>query len=183
MLRMISCAAASAVLVSGCTSMNTMDDTKTISEITSDAPTPTTAAAYVARAMAGDQYEIQSSQIALQRSQNPAVREFAQTVIDNHTKMSEMFRTQMQKAGLPIPAIVWAPTETQMLAELRGAYGPAFDRLYVSQQTKTHAQALALHQAYSLHGDNFDVRYAAAAAVPTVQAHIRRLAEIEAQMG
>ena len=63
-------------------------------------PTPTARAAYVEMAAASDMFEIQSSQLARSRAQNPAIREFAQMMIDHHTQTTQQLRAAAQAAGV-----------------------------------------------------------------------------------
>ncbi len=143
------------------------------------APTPRTAAPYMQMAASSDQFEIQSSQLAVQRAQNPQVRQFAQMLIDHHTQTTATLTAAAQQAGLPPPPPVLVPRHAAMLEAVRNAPQAQFDRVYTTGQVPAHAEALALHQNYAASGDNASLRTAASAAVPIVQQHLdeaRRLA-------
>src|SRR3954468_4823152 len=51
--------------------------------------TPTKAAQFVPMAASSDLYEIESSRLALERSQSPAIKQFAQMMIDHHTMTTQ----------------------------------------------------------------------------------------------
>src|SRR5438034_2266176 len=53
---------------------------------------------FLAHASSGDQFEIQSSQLALQASQNQAVRNFADLMISDHTRLSQAMGAAAQSA-------------------------------------------------------------------------------------
>ena len=53
------------------------------------AETPTDSASYLTMAGASDLFEIQSSELALEKSQNAGGREFAQMMIDHHRKTTQ----------------------------------------------------------------------------------------------
>lgn len=53
-----------------------------------DLNNPLLAPGFLSQAASGDQFEIQSSQLALQASQNVAVRNFANIMISDHTRLS-----------------------------------------------------------------------------------------------
>ena len=138
--------------------------------------TPTAALPYVAMAGSSDMYEIESSRLALQRAQSPAVREFAQMMIDHHTMTTQQVTQAAQAAGLTPPPPSLLPPQRAMLDALTPVTGAAeCERLYVSQQRDAHRMALALHQNYANNGDRAQLRQAASSAVPVVQRHIDRL--------
>src|SRR4051794_10942820 len=73
-----------------------------------DLNNPLMAPGFMAQAASGDQFEIQSSQLALQMSQNPAVRNFANMLIVDHTRLSQAMAAAAASAGLtpPPPALL-----------------------------------------------------------------------------
>lgn len=65
-----------------------------------------------------------------------------------------------------------SPEQQAMLAELSAApAGPRFDRLYVSQQLKSHQMAIGMTQAYASSGPNPALRAYAQQALPVYQHH------------
>ena len=135
----------------------------------------TTAADYAAHASASDLFEIQSSNLALERSRNSEIREFAQMMIQHHTRTTEQLKSALREASMEPPPARLMPAQQAMLDALRAAQGEAFDRLYLSQQAQAHDMALALHQTYAERGDTPALRRVAGAAVPVIEQHIRRL--------
>jgi putative membrane protein len=130
------------------------------------------AAAYVAAAGMSDLYEINSSQIALQKSQTPAVRKFATMLIKHHQKTTATTMAAAKKAGLtPTPPALDAGA-TASINELQTASAADFDRLYLGQQVPAHQAALDLHQSYAAGGDQAPLRASAKAAVPIVKQHL-----------
>ena len=140
-----------------------------------NAPMPTDAAGYVANAGASDLYEMQSSQIALQKSQNASVRQFAQMMITDHTQTTQTVMAAAQAAGMTPPPPMLMPMQADMIAQLQSANGADFDRMYLSQQVQAHQMALALHSNYMKHGDTPQLRQAASSAVPIVRMHLDRV--------
>jgi putative membrane protein len=129
---------------------------------------------YMAMAGSSDQFEIQSSQLALQVSQNPAVRNMANMLIADHTRSTQMLMAAAQSAGLTPPPPMLMPEEQAMLDQLRAAgSGPAFDMAFQPIQLQAHQKALALHQNYSAQGDVPALRTVAGQIVPVVQMHLQ----------
>ena len=130
---------------------------------------------YVAQAGASDQYEIQSSRLVMQSTQDPKVRSFAQMMIAHHTKSTADVKAAATKARLrPAPPKLM-PMQADMVAQLRAQTGTARDTLYVTQQKTAHQQALALHQSYAQDGSAAPLKAAAAKIVPVVEQHIATL--------
>lgn len=127
---------------------------------------------YTRMAASGDQFEIQSGQLALQMSQNPAVRQFAQMLIDHHSQTTAQLTAAAQSAGLPPPPPAMTGAHAQMLATLRGTPMGSFDMAFRDVQIQAHQEALALHQNYAASGDVPALRTVAGAAVPIIQQHL-----------
>jgi putative membrane protein len=135
--------------------------------------TPTNRTAYVQMAASSDMYEIQSSQIALSKAQNPLVRQFAQMMVTDHTNTTQQLMAASQAAGLPPMTPMMMPMHARMVSELQAAPGGAsFDNLYARQQLMAHQQALALHSNYAARGDTPALRAVAANATPVVRRHL-----------
>lgn len=130
---------------------------------------PTAAPAFVAMAASSDLYEIQSSRLALQRTQVPMLRMHAEMMIRDHTNTTAQLKAAAASAGLGVP-VQMVPMHAQMLNELSRSAN--FDATYRAQQISSHRQALALHENYARRGDVPQLRGVAAAAVPVVRGHL-----------
>ena len=141
--------------------------------------TPENREGYVALAAASDLFEVQSSQLALSRAQDGAVRDFAQMMVTHHTQTTQQLYAAAKAAGM-IRTHDWMlpPPMQAMMDDLQNASGAEFDRLYMRQQVGAHEMALALHRNYSARGDTPALRAVAAAAAPIVQQHLVRAQEI-----
>lgn len=132
----------------------------------------TSAMAYLMAAGASDQFEIQSSQIAIGKSPNAATRTYAQMLIRHHTQTTAATVKAAKKAGLnPAPPML-DPGAAPSIAELNNASAADFDRIYFGQQVPAHQAALDLHQSYAAGGDKAPLRVSAKAAIPIVKQHL-----------
>ena len=137
-----------------------------------DPTNPLFAPGYMAMAASGDLFEIQSGQLALQMSQNPAVHQFANMLIADHTAMTQTLMATAQSAGLTPPPPALLPQHQAMLDQLRSAgSGPNFDVAFQQAQVAAHQEALSLHQNYATSGDLAPLRGVASQAVPKIQMH------------
>jgi putative membrane protein len=128
---------------------------------------------YMATSASSDQFEIQSSQLALQASQSPAVRSFANLMIAHHQATTQNLVAAAQGAGLTPPPPTLLPMHQQMLDQLRAAgTGTNFDAAYKQAQITSHQAALELQTNYANGGDVPALRQVAAATAPVVQQHL-----------
>jgi putative membrane protein len=136
---------------------------------------PTDAAGYVQMAGASDAYEIQSSQLAVEKGQGDEVKMFAQHMIEDHQMTTQNLTTAAEAAGITPPPPQLNPMQQDMISQLEAATGEEFDRTYLQQQRQAHEMALALHQNFASNGDNPQLQEVANQAVPIVQGHIDEL--------
>jgi putative membrane protein len=130
---------------------------------------------YMMMAASSDMFEIQSSQLALQASQNQAVRNYANMMIAHHQATTQNLMTAAQSARVTPPTPMLMPMHQQMLDQLRAAgTGAAFDAAYKQAQVMSHQEALNLHTNYAQSGDLPAFRQVAASAVPIVQQHLQQ---------
>jgi putative membrane protein len=135
------------------------------------APTPA-APAFLMFAGAGDLYEIQSSRLVLETTQNPDIRRFAEMMVEHHTRTMEDAAAAAMRAGLTPPAPMLDAPKTAMLNALRMYDGVERDRLYLVQQMMAHKEALGLMKTYAETGETPELKAAAQATVAIVQSHL-----------
>jgi len=122
-------------------------------------------------AAAANQFEIQSSQIALIKSQNPGVLSFAQTLINDHSLLASSLSAAAISAGLAAPVAVLTADQQQMINNLQVA-SFNFDQLFLQDQIMAHEMALALQSNYASFGTASALSVAASNAVPIIQSHL-----------
>lgn len=134
-----------------------------------------TPASYVMKAGAGDLYEKTSSQLVLETSKNAKLRQFAQMMIQDHSKSTAEVKAAAAKAGVAVAPPKLDAMGSRDVAALRAAKGTARDTLYVTQQKAAHQRALALHQGYAANGSAAPLKMVAGQIAPVVQTHITEL--------
>lgn len=134
-----------------------------------------TPAEYVATAGASDLYERTSSQLVMESTQDPRVRDFAQMMIAHHTKSTADVTAAARQSRVAVAPARLTPAQAEMVAQLTAETGPARDRAYIAQQRAAHNQARAVQKAYATEGGAPALRRAAAGIVPVVERHIETL--------
>jgi len=138
-------------------------------------PTPANEAGapdFVAKAVASDIFEIDTSRAALEKSSSAEVKKFAQEMIDAHSKSGNDLKAAIATAGLTITPDTNLPKDkADKVAELRDTDAKDFDKAYLNAQVDAHQATLDLMQRYANDGDNAALKAFAAATAPVVQAH------------
>ena len=138
-----------------------------------DLNNPLLAPGFLAQAGSANQWEIESSQLALQMSSNPSVQNFANMIIADHSAMGQQVAAAAASAGLTPPPPTLLPQQQAMLDQLRAAgSGMSFDGAYQQAQIGAHQQAIQLMQNYAASGDVPALRTVASGAIPTMQRHL-----------
>jgi len=146
---------------------------------TEPAPAPVTdATTYLAKAGAGDLFEIESSRAIADKTANADIKAFAQMMIEDHTKSTARLKTAAREAGITVPAPALEPAQQQALDGIKAATGTAADSAYLDAQRTGHTEALALHSGYAVGGDTDQLKTAANEIAPVVQHHIDELAKL-----
>lgn len=126
---------------------------------------------FITKANIGNQFEIDSSKLALDRSEDATVRAFAKSMIEDHTNAKKNMR-----AVLPTdtPAGLGAQLDEAheaKLEALRNTSEEGFDAAYVKIQQQAHDETVALFNQYAAKGDEADLKEFAAITLPTLKAH------------
>lgn len=133
-------------------------------------------AQFVQQAAVANQFEIQTSQAALERSQNADVRAFAQQMVTDHTKAaSDMQAVLSRDPSVPVPPPTLDAPHQAQLTRLQGTPAGDFDRTYVQLQDQAHHEAVPLFKTYAQSGEPGPIRDFAAATLPVLQMHLQHV--------
>ena len=133
-----------------------------------------TAQDFVNQAASGGLFEVQSSELALQKSQDANVQEFAKQMITDHTANNQELIATAQVEGLTVPTQISSP-QAELMQSIQGAEGDAFDTAYVQAQTTAHETAVTLYQTYAQGGDNQALVAYAQKSLPALQQHLEHV--------
>lgn len=136
------------------------------------APVVISAAAYVATASSIDLYQMKAAQLALQRSQDPANRAFAQHALSAHQGTSAQLSYAGRRLNLLPTATLSA--EHQAMLDALAATGD-FDNVYRAQQNIVLQEGVKLHSSYAKAGQSPTLRPVAANAESVMRANLNAL--------
>ncbi len=135
---------------------------------------------FIENATSGNNFEIQSSKTALDKSKNDAVRSFAQKMINDHTKAGNDMTATLKKANIPalVNPDMLAQKHQDVLNSLKNETS-GFDQAYIDAQTKAHDETVSLFEDYAENGDNPDVKTFARNTLPTLKEHRDHIKEMK----
>jgi putative membrane protein len=163
-------AALSLVVVAACAS-------KPVPVVVNPAPPPPPSLSqgdqtFAQTAAASDAFEIQSSQIAADKSHRAAIKEYAQQMVQAHTQSTQQLIQILQAKGITPPPVQLTPEQQNCLAKLKAAHGPAFDSLYLHAQWMAHEGALQATKQEAASGQDDAVKAFAQQLVGVIQQHL-----------
>ncbi|WP_325420715.1 DUF4142 domain-containing protein [Sphingobium sp.] len=130
---------------------------------------------YLAKAGAGDLFEIESSRAVLDKTKDARVREFANMMVKAHQQSTAKLKAAAAEANLSASSPALTPDQQTMLDAIKSAPADKVDAVYVEHQKSVHDAALKLHQGYAANGDVATLKRAAGDILPVVESHIRQL--------
>jgi putative membrane protein len=126
---------------------------------------------FVEKAASGGMAEVQAAQLAQQKGDDQKVKDFAQTMITDHTAANQQLTTLAQQKGVTISTTLSSKDQSE-LDKLGKLDGKKFDRTYMKAETKDHKEMLALLEKEAKHGKDADLKSFAEQTIPTIKKHL-----------
>jgi putative membrane protein len=126
-------------------------------------------ASFVKKAALDGMTEVQLGKVALEKSQDPKVRQFAQKMITDHGKANEELAAVAQSKNLDVPKSLDSEHEA-MVRQMSSKDGAAFDAAYREHMNADHSEAIALFQGAST-GRDQQLAALAKKTLPTLEEH------------
>lgn len=136
---------------------------------------PTDDAEFVRALDVANTAELEMAKYLVNRTQDPAVHQFAQRMIDDHSTAAVKLEAATRGTNLgPVPrSMDTNRMGTRGLTMLQGEDGTQRDDDYMRMQVPAHHRALALLQWESENGTNAGLKTLATNLAPTVQQHLQ----------
>jgi putative membrane protein len=135
---------------------------------------------FVTLAGQSNMLEIESSKLALQKSDSAKTKTFAQKMIDDHTATSNELKGLVSsgkvKADAPSALDKAHQEKFDKLAKLQGK---DFTRQYDDMQVSAHKDAVSLFERYAKDGDNPDLKAFAGKTLPKLQEHLKMAQDLD----
>lgn len=125
--------------------------------------------------------EVEHGRLATQNAAAADVKEFAQRMVDDHSKAGEELKALAAQKQVTLPTELDQKHRAvqDKLAKLKGE---AFDKAYMSHMVMAHQQAVALFQRQAKAGKDSDAKAWAAKTLPVLQEHYKLARDVNAAM-
>jgi putative membrane protein len=131
----------------------------------------------------GGMAEVEMARVALQRASSEAVKQYAQRMIDDHTKAGQELTELASTKGVTL-ATALDTKHTNMLTKMQQLSGAEFDRAYIKEAgVKSHEKMEKLFMREAERGKDADTKAFASKTLPTVQDHLRMAREMSVGSG
>ena len=130
----------------------------------------------------GGLFEVKSSQMALQKSQNSQVINVAKRMVKEHGAANEELKTVAQNYKMTLPTDTDAKHKA-ILAKLSGLSGTAFDKAYMGSQEKAHTDTVNLFEKEIATGKNAGLTAFASKNLPDIEDHTKMIYQVGSNLG
>jgi putative membrane protein len=131
---------------------------------------------FVSTALKGGMAEV-LGQLTLQKSNNEQVKQFAQKMIDDHTKLGDEMKPVAQQIGVELPTKI-SKKDQKTMAKLQGLSGTAYDQAYIRDMVKDHKQDLSEFQSEASNGQDPAVKNAANQGSQVIAQHLQMIQQL-----
>lgn len=128
---------------------------------------------FITEAAQGGLAEVELGNLALEKSSNADVKDFAQRMVTDHSKANDQLKELAAQKGIDLPR---EPSAKQKATKerLSKLSGDQFDKAYMSDMVKDHKTDVAAFHKESNSGRDADVKNFAAKTLPTLEDHLKQ---------
>lgn len=134
---------------------------------------------FVDEAVSAGMAEIQTSQLALEKTESAEVKAFAEQMIKDHTKSNQQLLDLAKQHGFSVPDDAALTSKARKMM-LQVQEGPSFDAAYANHQVDAHEQAVRLFDEESRSTSApEDLRTFATTTLPTLKHHLEMAKQLQ----
>jgi putative membrane protein len=130
----------------------------------------------------GGMAEVELGKLAVDKAQNPDVKQFGQKMVDDHSKANDELKSIAEKDNITLPQQLTAKDQAtkNRLSKLNGA---AFDKAYMHDMVMDHVKDVNEFKQEAKFGKNEDIKGFAAKYTPTLEEHLKMAKETNSKVG
>jgi putative membrane protein len=126
--------------------------------------------------------EIDMAKLVGQKSTDPAVKDFANRMITDHTQASQRLATVAETNGVKLPTEESA-AERNKKSELQKLSGAQLNEAYLRNELQGHKETISAFENEIEHRQNQETKSYAEQTLPTLQDHIRIAEDVAGKLG
>jgi putative membrane protein len=138
--------------------------------------------AFVKKALEGNIGEIEMGKVALQKSNDDQVKQFAQRMVDDHGKMQDQLKPAAEQMGVKVPD---GPSKSQMksMDKMKALSGDAFDQAYIKDMVKDHKGDDSDFKMEAQSTQNPQLKQLVMQSDQTIESHLQQIEQIAKSKG
>ncbi len=135
---------------------------------------------FASKATASNNFELQAASIALAKSQNANIKQYAQMIADDHTAAANELATLVKNKNWQLSSGDDQNYKT-MIDQLNNADAANFDRVYTDMMVKSHQEAISLFKDASTGTaiTDADLRKFASDKIPAFEKHLGQIKNMQ----
>jgi putative membrane protein len=130
----------------------------------------------------GGMAEVEMGQLAIQRAADPAVKEFGQRMVTDHSRAGAELKTIASRKQIQLPTEI-SSSQKSMVDKLSKLSGAEFDKEYMSGMVKDPEEDAKEFQTQSNEGNDPDIKAFAAKTLPIIQEHLQMARTVAKKVG
>jgi putative membrane protein len=136
---------------------------------------------FAKKAAAGGMAEVKFGELAQQKASSPAVKQFGQRMVNDHSKANSQLKGVASKDDITLPSGLDA-NDQATYDKLSKLSGTAFDRAYMKDMVSDHEKDVSDFKREANTGKNSDVKNFASQTLPTLEEHLTLARQTEQQV-
>jgi putative membrane protein len=139
-------------------------------------------ATFYKKAAEGGMAEVELGKLVQDKSPTSSVKEFGGMMITDHSAANDKLKAIAERKNIKLPT---SPSVAQMAtkAKLEVLSGTTFDKSYIKGMVNDHQEDIKEFQTEASQGQDPDAKAYAAATLPTLKAHLKKIQAIAAAQG
>jgi len=135
---------------------------------------------FAVKATRGGQAEVTLGELATQKAADPAVKQFAQRMVEDHTKANQQLNQLLLQKGASVPDETVTGSEQREMNRLQKLSGTDFDRAYIKHMLRDHKKDVKQFQNESDDAKDPDIKTFATTTLPVLQDHLKMAEDLDA---
>lgn len=120
-----------------------------------------------------NRFEIQAGELAVQKATDAEVKQFAQTMVRDHTQATDLIQQVAAERNITLPTDMGDQNQA-VFARLSELSGAEFDRAYMTEMVNSHQKDVALARNQAQNGKDEALKSLAAEKLPALENHLNK---------
>jgi putative membrane protein len=126
--------------------------------------------------------EVQLGTLAASKATSPSVKQFAQMMVDDHTKANNELKDLAQQKSIVLPDVMSEDCQKKYYDMDKKEKGEDFDKEYIDQMVKDHKDNIDKFEKEADKGNDPDIKSWAAGKLATLRNHLEEAERIQSEL-